>query len=102
MLDKQSEVSYNQAVTATAVSENSIDLGVPGTPTYANGAVKQDMGAGTAIPLEATVTEDFATLTSLQVQVVTSDNADLSSYEVAVETKGCPSCRFNCRLSLCD
>jgi len=74
--------SDDQAVTATAISENVIDLGVRGTPYDAKAALTGDKGLGTKIPLLVQVTTTFATLTSLTFTVETSANADLSSSTV--------------------
>lgn len=74
--------SDDQAVTATAISENVIDLGVAEAPYGAQAALHQDVGKGTPVPILAQVTEDFATLTSLTVTIEASANADLSSSTV--------------------
>jgi hypothetical protein len=63
IFDLTNKFSSDQSVTATAASENVIDLGVSG----------RDIGVGEVVPLRIAVTEDFATLTSLQVSVQTSD-----------------------------
>lgn len=74
--------SNDQAITATAVSTNVIDLGLPGTPVYGKAALKQDIGKGTPIPILVQVTEAFNTLTSLTISIETSANADMSSAKV--------------------
>lgn len=74
--------SDDQAVTATAVSTNVIDLGVRGTPFGAVAALNGDVGKGNEIPLLVQVTAAFATLTSLTVTLETSANADLSASTV--------------------
>lgn len=74
--------SDDQAVTATAISENVIDLGVRGTPYDAAAALNGDKGKGAKVPLLVQVTETFATLTSLTFTIETSANADLSSSTV--------------------
>lgn len=61
-------VSDAQAVTASAVSTNTIDLGVA-----------RDIGEGRDLYMVFTITETFATLTSLTFNIVTDDNAALSS-----------------------
>lgn len=71
--------SDDQAVTATAISENVIDLGVAGTPYGAQAALDQDVGKGTPIPVLVQVTEDFNNATSVEVEIVSSANADLSA-----------------------
>ena len=73
--DKLLRVSEDQAVTATAVSTNTIDL-----------SQARDIGEGRDLFVVFTVTEVFATLTSLTFQVVTDDNASLSSPTVIAAT----------------
>lgn len=63
IFDNTNKLSSDQAVTATAASENVIDLGVS----------SRNVGIGEHVPLRIAVTQDFATLTSLQVSVQTSD-----------------------------
>jgi len=71
--------SDDQAVTATAVSTNVIDLGVPGTPHRAVAPLNQDIGKGASVPVLIQVTSDFATLTSLTVTVEVSAAAAMTS-----------------------
>jgi len=66
ILDYQNLFANDQAVTATAVSENVVALGPEGAD-----------GAGRKIVIA--VTEDFATLTSLAVVLQTDDNSAMSS-----------------------
>ena len=61
-------LSADQAVTASAVSTNTIDL-----------SQIRDIGEGKPLYMVFTITETFATLTSLAFNVVTDDNASLSS-----------------------
>ena len=79
ILSAEQLFSDDQAITATAISENVIDLGVPGTPFGAAAPVHQDIGKGAAIPVLIQVTADFATLTSLTVTVEVSAAAGLTS-----------------------
>lgn len=69
MLDKQTTMSDEQAVTATAVSTNVYDLGVG----------LGNLGAGQPVYFEASVAEDFAGLTSLTIDVIASDSADMAT-----------------------
>ena len=78
IFDKQSLLSDQQAVTATAASTNVLDLVAHGTVYGAAAALPRDEGNG-CVPLLIQVTEDFATLTSLTVQVQVDDNAAFSS-----------------------
>lgn len=87
ILSQQQLFSDAQDVTADAISENVIDLGVRGTPYDGAAALIGDKGKGTPVPILVQVVEDFATLTSLTVTLETSANADLSSSTVlATET----------------
>lgn len=70
ILDALLRFSNAQAITATAVSENVIDLGITsGIPSSANGGGARDIGIGDdpAMKLLVQVGTAFATLTSLQV-----------------------------------
>ena len=51
ILSAQQIFSDDQAVTATAISTNVIDLGAPGTPYDAAAALNQDIGKGCPIPV---------------------------------------------------
>lgn len=67
ILDAENLFSDRQAVTATAVSENVIDLGA------------SDAGPGEPLSVLIQVTEDFAGLTSLKVEVETDDDSGFGS-----------------------
>lgn len=69
----QSLLSEDQAVTATALSTNVIDLGVSQAAYGAKASFHRDIGKGAEVPFLIQVTEDFATLTSLTVTIETSD-----------------------------
>ena len=60
MLDNELMFSENQAITATAASTNSIDLGA-----------KREIAFGNPVPILAVVKEAFNTLTSLTISVET-------------------------------
>lgn len=78
--DRENTVSINQAVTATAVSTDTIDLGTS--------SPARDIGAGEPIEVNVQVGTLFETANSatLQVQVITSANANLSSETVLLQT----------------
>ena len=66
--DKLLRVSEDQAITTTAFSTDTIDLGVA-----------RDVGEGTALYMNFAVTTALANGTSVKFEVVTSANANLSS-----------------------
>ena len=66
--DKLLRVSEDQAITTTAFSTDTIDLGVA-----------RDVGEGTALYMNFAVTTALANGTSVTFEVVTSANANLSS-----------------------
>ncbi len=67
ILDEQGLFSNNQAITASCVSTNVLDLG------------KREVSFGTPVDLLIQVTEDFNNLTSLSVAVQTSLNEGFST-----------------------
>lgn len=75
--------SNAQAITATAPSTNTIDLGAPGTVYGAAAAVVRDIGKGREVPLLIQVVQTFNNLTSLQVDLQTDDNTGFASPLVA-------------------
>lgn len=80
---KQQTFSNKQVITASAPSTDHIDLGDTGTPPLGN-KLERDIGKGEPIHLEALVTDDFATLTSLTVAVEVDDNDSFSSPTVVL------------------
>ena len=66
--DKLLRVSEDQAITTTAFSTDTIDLGTA-----------RDVGEGTALYMNFAVTTALANGTSVKFEVVISDNANLSS-----------------------
>jgi hypothetical protein len=82
ILSQQLIFSALQAVTATALSTNVVDLGVAGTPYGAVAALNNDKGKGTPVPILIQVASDFATLTSLTITIEVSANEDMSSSTV--------------------
>ncbi|RWF70081.1 MAG: hypothetical protein EOQ34_19865 [Mesorhizobium sp.] len=73
IFDMQTLLSDAQAITATAASTNTIDLG-----PIATGIVR-DIGKGKPIPLRIQVVEAFNNLTSLTVALQTDDNTGFAS-----------------------
>ena len=71
--------SDDQAITASADSTNVIDLGVAATPYGAAAALNDDVGKGAKVPLLVQVTEDFATLTSLTINLSTGATTALGT-----------------------
>lgn len=69
--------SKAQAVTTTAASTNTIDVGANGTP-YGGQPLVRDIGGGADIPLAAQVVTTFTGGTSLQVVYQTADDAGFS------------------------
>lgn len=81
----QQLLSDDQAITATAVSTNVIDLGVAATPYDAAAALNQDVGKGAKVPFLVQVTEDFDNLTSLAIAIEVGSTASLGTV-VATQT----------------
>lgn len=91
IFDANLKLADDQAVTATAVSENVISWPDLNTVYGETAATARDLGKGVPIPLLIQVTEDFATLTSLTITVETSANADLSSSTVLASSPAIPA-----------
>lgn len=79
ILSAQQLFSDDQAITATAISTNVIDLGEAGTPYDAVAPLNQDIGKGNKIPLLIQVTEDFNNATSVTVTVETGTTTALGT-----------------------
>lgn len=90
ILDKQNTLSEAQAITATAYSTHTIDLGAPGTIPWLGGTVKRDAGGGFPVGVMAQVVTTFSGGTSVQAQLVESANANLSSHTVLNQTDAIP------------
>ena len=70
IFSKQQLFSDDQAITATAISTNIIDLGVTRTPKYAAAALSGDVGKA-MVPILVQCTTAFNNLTSLTITIVT-------------------------------
>ena len=90
MKDAQNLFSDNQAITASAASENFINLGTPQTPPGSPAPLKRDIGGGNSQPLLIEVTEDFAGATSLMAELQVDDNSAFSSPTVVGSTGAIP------------
>lgn len=88
ILSANSTLSENQAVTATAISENVINFTDNGIVYGEAAAIPRNLGAGREIPFLIQVTADFATLTSLTITIESATNAALSSGAVVHYTSG--------------
>lgn len=75
ILDRTSLFSEGQAITTTTASTNVVDLGQSGTPYGAPAALNRDVARGTDVPMLVAVTEAFAGLTGLRIDVQTSTDA---------------------------
>lgn len=85
ILSAQQLFSDDQAITATAVSTNVIDLGAPGTAYGAAAAFTQDIGKGAKVPLLVQVTADFDNLTTLAIAIETGSTTALGTV-IATQT----------------
>jgi hypothetical protein len=90
IFDQQALFSNAQAITATAVSTNVIDLGAHGTAFGHAAPLPRDWGKGEEIPILVQVVETFATLTSLTITVEMDDNAAFSSATTVDTTVAVP------------
>lgn len=93
MLDKQNLLSDGQslalALAATALSTNTIDLGVAGTVPLTNAGAAKDVGKGEPPQLLAQVVEDVVGAgASIEAQLVMADTADLATGLVVVQSTG--------------
>jgi hypothetical protein len=79
IFDSTNLFSSAQAITATAVSTNVIDLGATGRVLGGSANLVRDIGLGQSIPLRIQVVEAFNTLTSLTVTIQVDDNEAFSS-----------------------
>jgi len=78
IFDRTGLLSDAQAITATAASTNTIDLGATGTPYGSPSALARDIG-NAQVPLSVSVTESFNNLTSITISIQVDDNTAFSS-----------------------
>lgn len=81
IVDSSLLLSNHQAITATAKSTETLDLGENGTTAYgpSSTTLKKHLGRGICVPLLIQVTEDFAGLTSLAVELRMSASSNMAS-----------------------
>jgi hypothetical protein len=79
IFDRTLLFSDGQAVTATTVSTNVVDLGKTGTIYGASAPIVRELGFGTDADLSISVTQSFNNLTSLTISVEVDDNPAFSS-----------------------
>lgn len=91
ILDMNLTLSEDQAITATAISANVIQIPASGTVHGGGAAIPRNPGPGQEIPILIQVTENFDNLTSLTITLETADNAALSTNnEVLFSTGAIP------------
>jgi hypothetical protein len=88
ILDANLIFSENQAVTATAISQNVVRVPNSGIVPYEGAAIPRNLGPGREIPLLVQVTTSFATLTSLTITLETADNDALSTNAQVIFSTG--------------
>lgn len=93
MMDYENQFSIAQKLTATAKSTNVVQLVKAGEFKIGDQTVTsrlpipyKDLGKGEQIQLHIQVVEDFTDGTSVQVQLLTADNAALDSNPVVLAT----------------
>lgn len=90
IFDRSLLMSNAQAITATAPSTDTIDLGATGTVFGNTAALVRDIGRGKEIPLRVQVVQAFNNLTSLSVAVQVDDNSSFSSPRTVVISQAIP------------
>ena len=88
ILDKENMFSDDQAITATAVSSNIIDLGATGTVVGASSALKRHLGKGEPIEIlvQWTATAVSGGSSTVTVDLETDDNSSFSSASTLATT----------------
>jgi hypothetical protein len=82
ILNLNETFSENQAVTATAISTNVIQMVTNGTVVGESAVIARNLGAGNELPILVQVTEAFATATSVTFSLESSAAAGLTSATV--------------------
>src|SRR5690606_42115750 len=95
LMDAENMFSTGQAITGTTKSTNVIKFVKPGEFRIGDRTVTsnnpipvhyRDLGRGEKIQLHIRVVEDFVGGTSVQVQLITADNEDLTENPVTLAT----------------
>lgn len=81
LLDKEALFSEDQAITASAASDNYIDLG---------SATNRELSFGTHVPILIQPTIAFANCTTLTISVQTDDNTSFNSPTTLASTGAIP------------
>lgn len=90
LLDRQTQFSNRQAITASAASTDYINLQPKGKRPHSGGGVWTDIGIGNGVPLLVQVTDAFTGGTSVAVSVQTDDNPSFSSPKTVLQTAAIP------------
>lgn len=81
--------SNDQALTTGVELSDIIDFGLPQTPGAPNNnQLAQDIAKGKEVPIAVKVTEAFTVGTSLRVELVTADDAALTTNDVTLADSG--------------
>ena len=93
MMDYENQFSIAQKITGTAKSTHVVQFVKPGEFKIGDQVVTsrlpipyKDLGKGEQIQLHIQVVEDFVGGTSVQVELITADNADLDENPVTLAT----------------
>ena len=90
ILDKNLVFSELQAITATALSTNVVQLPETGIVPGEGSQLVRNLGAGNEIPFLLQVNEAFNNLTSLTVTIETSDAAAMTGSDVIYSSGAIP------------
>lgn len=90
IFDRSLLMSNAQAITASAPSTDTIDLGATGTVFGNSAALIRDIGRGYRIPIRIQVVQSFNNLTSLAAAIQVDDNSAFSSPRTVVTSQAIP------------